>query len=54
MTGKAFAKYGPKYTAKIEAANDEWAEKGMRIKAGEQKAMWDIFEERGYVKDVAG
>ncbi|CAK7237527.1 tyrosyl-tRNA synthetase [Sporothrix bragantina] len=54
VTGKAFAKYGPKYTAKIDAANDEWKEKALKIEAGEVKPMWDIFEERGYVKDVAG
>ncbi|CAK7265956.1 tyrosyl-tRNA synthetase [Sporothrix epigloea] len=54
MTGKAFAKYGPKYTAKIDEANDEWEEKALKIKSGEAKSMWDIFEERGFVKDVAG
>ncbi|CAK7268691.1 tyrosyl-tRNA synthetase [Sporothrix epigloea] len=54
MTGKAFAKYGPKYTAKIDEANDEWKEKALKIKSGEAKSMWDTFEERGYVKDVAG
>lgn len=54
MTGKAFAKHGPKFTAKIDAADDEWKEKALKIKAGEVKAMWDVFEERGYVKDVAG
>ncbi|CAK7226782.1 tyrosyl-tRNA synthetase [Sporothrix curviconia] len=54
MTGKAFAKYGPKYTAKIDEANEEWKEKALKIEAGEAKPMWDVFEERGYVKDVAG
>ena len=54
MTGKAFAKYGPKYTAKINEADEEWKEKALKIKSGEAKAMWDVFEERGYVKDVAG
>ncbi|ERS96831.1 tyrosine-tRNA ligase [Sporothrix schenckii ATCC 58251] len=54
MTGKAFAKYGPKYTAKIKEADDEWKERALKIEAGDAKAMWDVFEERGYVKDVAG
>ena len=54
MTGKAFAKYGPKYTAKINEANDEWREKALKIESGEAQSMWDVFEERGYVKDVAG
>ncbi len=54
VTGKAFAKYGPKYQAKIDEAEDEWRERALSIEAGETKAMWDIFEERGYVKDVAG
>ncbi|CAK7206544.1 tyrosyl-tRNA synthetase [Sporothrix eucalyptigena] len=54
MSGKAGAKYGPKYTTKINDANDQWKEKELRINEGQEKAMWDILEERGYVKDVLG
>jgi hypothetical protein len=31
-----------------------WAEQAGRIKAGEQKSMLSVLEERGFVKDVAG
>ena len=54
MSGHAFGKYGPKYTAKIDAADREWREKGVRIKEGLEPNLWDTFEERGFVKDVAG
>lgn len=54
MSGKAFAKYGPKYQAKIDDANADWKERQRQIEAGRMTSMWDVFEERGYVKDVAG
>ncbi|EFX03531.1 tyrosyl-tRNA synthetase [Grosmannia clavigera kw1407] len=54
VTGKSFAKYGPKYQAKIDQADAEWETRAALIEGGGAKAMWDIFEERGYVKDVAG
>ncbi|EPE06221.1 tyrosyl-trna synthetase [Ophiostoma piceae UAMH 11346] len=54
MSGHSFGKYGPKYTAKIDAADKEWKEKGVRIKEGLEPNLWDTFEQRGYVKDVAG
>jgi hypothetical protein len=32
----------------------EWAERLERIEKGEEQNVWDIFEERGFIKDVAG
>ncbi|OAA62779.1 tyrosyl-tRNA synthetase [Niveomyces insectorum RCEF 264] len=54
VAGKAFAKYGPKYQAKIDQADEEWRQKARRIESGEAQSTWDMLEERGYVKDVAG
>lgn len=54
MTGHVLGKYGPKYTAKIKAADQEWEERGVRIKEGLQPDLWDTFVKRGYIKDVAG
>lgn len=45
---------GLKYIEKQKAAAEEWSLRAEQIKAGTQRNLWDIFEERGYVKDVAG
>ncbi|KAM0287976.1 hypothetical protein ACHAQH_000043 [Verticillium albo-atrum] len=39
---------------KRDDAAQEWDEKAEAIKNGEARNLWDIFEERGFVKDVAG
>ncbi|KAB5578438.1 tRNA synthetases class I-domain-containing protein [Coniochaeta sp. 2T2.1] len=45
---------GMKVLAKREKADQEWAAQAEAIQAGTKRNLWDIFEERGYVKDVAG
>ncbi|KAI0870446.1 tRNA synthetase class I [Hypoxylon argillaceum] len=40
--------------AKRKEADDYWAARAERIKQGEEPNLWDIFKERGYVKDIAG
>ncbi|KAM0335262.1 hypothetical protein ACHAQA_000306 [Verticillium albo-atrum] len=39
---------------KRDDAAQEWEEKAEAIKNGKAQNLWDIFEERGFVKDVAG
>ncbi len=46
--------HGPKYTAKIHLAELNWEDRAERIKVGTEQNLWDFFEERGFVKDVAG
>jgi tyrosyl-tRNA synthetase len=43
-----------KVLAKRKKADDDWAAQAKAIEAGTKRHIWDIFEERGYVKDVAG
>ncbi len=45
---------GTKYLAKVDAAEKEWQKRAEQIKEGRVRNVWDIFEERGYIKDVAG
>ncbi|KAH7196673.1 uncharacterized protein B0J16DRAFT_3989 [Fusarium flagelliforme] len=42
------------YLKKVAEAEARWKEKGEKIKNGEIPHTWDILEERGYIKDVAG
>ncbi|RBR23519.1 uncharacterized protein FIESC28_03701 [Fusarium coffeatum] len=42
------------YLKKVAEAEARWKEKGEKIKNGEIPHAWDILEERGYIKDVAG
>src|SRR3569833_863989 len=46
--------HGPKYTAKLEAADAEWKERAEKIRSGQQPDLWDTFVVCGYVKDVVG
>lgn len=39
---------------KRRAADEEWAARAAQIDAGEARNLWDIFKERGFVKDLAG
>ncbi|KAI0895674.1 hypothetical protein F4806DRAFT_487414 [Annulohypoxylon nitens] len=40
---------------KKQAENEkEWAERAELIKEGKVQHLWDLFKERGYIKDIAG
>ncbi|KAL0935278.1 Tyrosine-tRNA ligase, mitochondrial [Colletotrichum truncatum] len=43
-----------KVVAKRQTAEEEWAKRADLIQQGELPNIWDVFEERGYIKDVAG
>ncbi|KHJ35421.1 putative tyrosyl-trna mitochondrial precursor [Erysiphe necator] len=45
---------GMKYLAKVAAAEDEWQQKSLRIRAGKEKDMLTILEERGLVNQAVG
>ncbi|KAL5615466.1 hypothetical protein BROUX41_005511 [Berkeleyomyces rouxiae] len=42
------------YLLKKEQAAQEFSEQAEKIRKGEAKHVWDVFEERGLVKDIAG
>ncbi|QUC19967.1 uncharacterized protein UV8b_04208 [Ustilaginoidea virens] len=42
------------YLAKVAQGEQEWEQRAERILKGEQPHEWDLLEERGYIKDVAG
>jgi hypothetical protein len=44
----------PKYIEKVKQAEDAWEERAQKIQAGEIQNTWDMLEERGFIKDVAG
>ncbi|KAK1825691.1 tRNA synthetases class I-domain-containing protein [Podospora conica] len=44
----------PKYCDKVEDAENFWADRADKIQRGELQNTWDLLEERGFVKDVAG
>jgi tyrosyl-tRNA synthetase len=39
---------------KTQEAEEAWAQQAQDIQDGKQPNLWDIFEERGFVKDTAG
>ncbi|GKT91729.1 tyrosyl-tRNA synthetase [Colletotrichum tofieldiae] len=43
-----------KVVEKRRTGEEEWAKRAEAIEQGDLQNIWDIFEERGYVKDVAG
>jgi hypothetical protein len=43
-----------KVLVKRQLAQAAWERKAERIKAGETYNLWDVLNERGYVKDTAG
>jgi tyrosyl-tRNA synthetase len=43
-----------KYEKKVKVAAEQWAQKAEEIAAGTRRNVWDILEERGFVKDTAG
>ncbi|KAF4592389.1 tyrosyl-trna synthetase [Ophiocordyceps camponoti-floridani] len=42
------------FLAKTSAAVERWAARAQKIKDGQLKSAWDILQERGFIKDVAG
>lgn len=42
------------YLNKVAAGEARWKERAQQIKKGEIPHTWDILQERGYIKDVAG
>ncbi|KAK3329527.1 tRNA synthetases class I-domain-containing protein [Apodospora peruviana] len=45
---------GTKYLQKVADAQVEWDDRAAQIKAGKVQNTWDLLEERGFIKDVAG
>jgi tyrosyl-tRNA synthetase len=45
---------GVKVQNRRKEAKEQWAQWATEIEAGKRRNLWDIFEERGFVKDVAG
>ncbi|KAI5924043.1 tyrosyl-tRNA synthetase [Camillea tinctor] len=45
---------GTKVIEKERLAALEWQEQSIKIAQGEVPNLWDVFRERGYVKDIAG
>jgi tyrosyl-tRNA synthetase len=42
------------YLKKVAEGEERWARKAENILNGKESHIWDILEERGYIKDVAG
>lgn len=42
------------YLEKVAEGEKRWEERAVKIQNGEQPHVWDILDERGYIKDVAG
>ncbi|PHH76242.1 hypothetical protein CDD80_1691 [Ophiocordyceps camponoti-rufipedis] len=42
------------FLAKTSAAIERWAARAQKIKDGQMKSAWDVLQERGFIKDVAG
>jgi len=47
-------KASPKYITKVMNAENDWEKRANQIKHGEIQNTWDMLEERGFIKDVAG
>ncbi|WYZ44272.1 hypothetical protein EsH8_VII_000708 [Colletotrichum jinshuiense] len=43
-----------KVVEKRRTGEEEWAKRAEAIQQGDIQNIWDVFEERGYVKDIAG
>ncbi|KAG5940756.1 hypothetical protein E4U53_007545 [Claviceps sorghi] len=39
---------------KVAAGEERWKKRAERIQNGEERHVWDVLDERGYIKDVAG
>ncbi|KAG5985425.1 hypothetical protein E4U55_002346 [Claviceps digitariae] len=42
------------YLNKVADGAERWKNRAERIQRGEERHVWDILEERGYIKDTAG
>lgn len=42
------------YLNKVADGQERWEERATRIQNGEERHVWDVLSERGYIKDVAG
>ncbi|VUC21246.1 unnamed protein product [Clonostachys rosea] len=42
------------YLRKVDEGEERWKERADKIQSGEISHVWDVLEERGFVKDVAG
>ncbi|CAG9989795.1 unnamed protein product [Clonostachys byssicola] len=42
------------YLRKVSEGEDRWRKRADKIQSGEISHVWDVLEERGFVKDVAG
>jgi tyrosyl-tRNA synthetase len=42
------------YLQKVAEGDKRWEERAVKIQNGELPHVWDILDERGYIKDVAG
>ncbi|KAI9171640.1 Tyrosine--tRNA ligase [Paramyrothecium foliicola] len=42
------------YLEKVAEGEQRWAERAEKLQTGEIPHVWDLLEERGYIKDVAG
>ncbi|KAK8064383.1 tRNA synthetase class I [Apiospora phragmitis] len=53
-TSQQIRSIATKVVYKRQLAEEEWAARAARIDAGEVQNLWDMFKERGFVKDLAG
>ena len=44
----------PKYIAKLVDSEKRWRERALQIEKGKVQNTWDMLEERGFVKNIAG
>ncbi|KAG6013719.1 hypothetical protein E4U54_006397 [Claviceps lovelessii] len=42
------------YLNKVAEGEKRWKQRAERIQNGEERHVWDVLDERGYIKDVAG
>jgi tyrosyl-tRNA synthetase len=42
------------YLKKVAEGEERWKERAEKIENGEIPHTWDVLQERGYIKDVAG
>lgn len=42
------------YLKKVADGEERWEKRAQQIQNGELPHVWDVLDERGYIKDVAG
>lgn len=45
---------GLRYLEKKRLADEKWKDRAQKVDSGEIQNTWDLLNERGFVKDVAG